>query len=351
MGDGIFVAATAVPGFDWEACLIAGTVLDEGEEASSERVMAAAGHIVPVGYHYLLENVGSVAMLPDGEQWLAQYDDVAPDERHLALHDLHLIGVNDRDRPFVTADAIVAAGATFSAAELRDRLGALEEGRDRGRLSAGRPRHRPRARDLRRRHARLIRGSGRAGVRSRGPVRAMGPHRRRVGRAGQAHGGCGGHGRNQTVDPMGSPRATCSPPRWLPRSGMAIIGAHALLYTSEPEAVRAIFPDIFGWDHVDAGDGWLIFALPGRAGCAPGRGPHLRAWRAPPGLADVRRHRGHRGRPPRQGPGRPGRAPRDEGYGITIVIALPGGLDVMLYDRAIPPPSDRGRTARGMTSG
>ena len=43
---------------------------------------------------------------------------------------------------------------------------------------------------------------------------------------------------------------------------MPITGAHVLLYTSEPEAVRAIFRDVFGWRHVDAGDGWLIFALP-----------------------------------------------------------------------------------------
>lgn len=43
---------------------------------------------------------------------------------------------------------------------------------------------------------------------------------------------------------------------------MAITGAHALLYTTEPEAVRAILRDTFGWEHVDTGDGWLIFALP-----------------------------------------------------------------------------------------
>ena len=46
---------------------------------------------------------------------------------------------------------------------------------------------------------------------------------------------------------------------------MAIIGAHVLLYTSEPEAVRAVFRDVFGWEHVDDGDGWLIFALPRRS--------------------------------------------------------------------------------------
>ena len=43
---------------------------------------------------------------------------------------------------------------------------------------------------------------------------------------------------------------------------MATIGAHVLLYTSEPEAVRSILRDVFGWRHVDAGKGWLIFALP-----------------------------------------------------------------------------------------
>jgi hypothetical protein len=43
---------------------------------------------------------------------------------------------------------------------------------------------------------------------------------------------------------------------------MAVIGVHALLNTPEPEALRAMLRDVFGWKHVDAGDGWLIFALP-----------------------------------------------------------------------------------------
>ncbi len=55
---------------------------------------------------------------------------------------------------------------------------------------------------------------------------------------------------------------------------MAIIGTHALLYTSEPDAVRAILRDVFGWRHVDAGEGWLIFALPpAELGVHPGEGP------------------------------------------------------------------------------
>ena len=55
---------------------------------------------------------------------------------------------------------------------------------------------------------------------------------------------------------------------------MAINGAHVLLYTSEPEALRAVFRDIFGWKHVDDGDGWLIFALPpAELGIHPAKGP------------------------------------------------------------------------------
>ena len=43
---------------------------------------------------------------------------------------------------------------------------------------------------------------------------------------------------------------------------MAIIGAHMLLYSSEPEALRSILSTAFGLDSVDAGRGWLIFGLP-----------------------------------------------------------------------------------------
>ncbi len=55
---------------------------------------------------------------------------------------------------------------------------------------------------------------------------------------------------------------------------MAITGVHALIYTSEPEALRAVLKDILGWPHVDAGDGWLIFRLPpAELGIHPAEGP------------------------------------------------------------------------------
>ena len=41
-----------------------------------------------------------------------------------------------------------------------------------------------------------------------------------------------------------------------------ITGAHVLLYSSDPDADRAFFQDVLSLRSVDAGGGWLIFALP-----------------------------------------------------------------------------------------
>jgi catechol 2,3-dioxygenase-like lactoylglutathione lyase family enzyme len=41
-----------------------------------------------------------------------------------------------------------------------------------------------------------------------------------------------------------------------------IQGAHTILYAHDPDAARAFFRDRLGLESVDAGGGWLIFALP-----------------------------------------------------------------------------------------
>jgi hypothetical protein len=41
-----------------------------------------------------------------------------------------------------------------------------------------------------------------------------------------------------------------------------ITGVHAVLFSEDAEAVRAFLRDILDLDSVDAGGGWLIFALP-----------------------------------------------------------------------------------------
>src|SRR5580692_1239284 len=41
-----------------------------------------------------------------------------------------------------------------------------------------------------------------------------------------------------------------------------ISGAHVIVYSKDAEADRAFFSDVLGLKSVDAGHGWLIFALP-----------------------------------------------------------------------------------------
>jgi catechol 2,3-dioxygenase-like lactoylglutathione lyase family enzyme len=117
---------------------------------------------------------------------------------------------------------------------------------------------------------------------------------------------------------------------------MPIIGTHALLYTSEPDAVRAIFRDVLGFDFVDTGHDWLIFALPpAELGIHPGEGPTFDAGvrhqltfmcdDLDATIADLRA----------KGIEIQGE-PQDEGWGITTTMVLPGGLDVMLYEPRHP---------------
>lgn len=108
---------------------------------------------------------------------------------------------------------------------------------------------------------------------------------------------------------------------------MAITGAHALLYTPEAEALRAFFRDVVGWEHVDAGDGWLIFALPpAELGVHPSEGSthHELSLVCDDIAATVARLRDKgaefRGEP------------EDLGFGIGLSMLLPGGVEVLLYE-------------------
>lgn len=50
-----------------------------------------------------------------------------------------------------------------------------------------------------------------------------------------------------------------------------ITGAHTILYSKHADEVRAFFRDVLGMPSVDAGRGWLIFALPpGEVAMHPG---------------------------------------------------------------------------------
>ena len=121
---------------------------------------------------------------------------------------------------------------------------------------------------------------------------------------------------------------------------MAFIGTHVLIYSSDAEATRAALRDVFGFAHIDAGQGWLIFALPpSELGIHPVDRPGAKAGDHAMSLmcddihAAVRELRA-------KGIQVKGE-PEDHGYGITVMATLPGGVDIQVYEPrhplAIPP--------------
>ena len=112
---------------------------------------------------------------------------------------------------------------------------------------------------------------------------------------------------------------------------MGIIGAHMLVYTPEAQALRATLRDVFGFPHVDAGDGWLIFALPpSELGVHPSEETGAAAVQHQVSLmcddieatvADLRA----KGIQIQD-------EPVDAGYGITVMMDLPGGVRMQLYE-------------------
>jgi hypothetical protein len=107
---------------------------------------------------------------------------------------------------------------------------------------------------------------------------------------------------------------------------MTITGAHVLVYTPEADALRAALRDATGWDYVDSGEGWLIFALPpAELGVHPSDTTKhelsLMCDDIEATLAELRQK------------GVEARAePQDMGFGIGTTLVLPGGVEVLLYE-------------------
>lgn len=131
VGDGIFSAGlpnAAATG--WHALLQFGTVLDDGEDLRSPRVLAAAGHGLAVAYHAMFERGGrdAVAGLPGGSDWLRAIEAIPAGSRHLATHEGHLVHLTDRDRAAVTEGAELLGSFTLTGTSsvLRDRVAGLD---------------------------------------------------------------------------------------------------------------------------------------------------------------------------------------------------------------------------------
>jgi predicted enzyme related to lactoylglutathione lyase len=106
-----------------------------------------------------------------------------------------------------------------------------------------------------------------------------------------------------------------------------INGVHALIYTKDAEALRAFLGDVLGFSSVDAGGGWLIFALPPAelaAHPAEGDGRHelfLMCDDIEVTTAELK-DRGVEFTGP----------VTDEGFGLVTAIRLPGGGELGLYE-------------------
>jgi catechol 2,3-dioxygenase-like lactoylglutathione lyase family enzyme len=66
----------------------------------------------------------------------------------------------------------------------------------------------------------------------------------------------------QTAPLSCSPTSRPSPLFLAVSEKQMISGAHVILYSKNSDADRAFFRDVLGFQSVDAGNGWLIFALP-----------------------------------------------------------------------------------------
>ena len=101
LGDGLFVTLE-IPDFATEfervSYLFWGTVFGEGEEPGSERVKAAGGPGWALAYHGAYEFGNPLEDVPGGSEWEAVVERTAPDERHLAVHEQHCVGLNEADQ-------------------------------------------------------------------------------------------------------------------------------------------------------------------------------------------------------------------------------------------------------------
>jgi 5,10-methylenetetrahydromethanopterin reductase len=133
LADGLFTVngeAGFAKEFGWAALGVHGTVLAEGEDLDSLRVRAAAGPGNALAYHAAYEFGGDVTALPGGQAWLDVINRTPVRERHLAVHDQHLVALNAADDAAWAAGswaAIPATTLTGSATQLTERLAAFAD--------------------------------------------------------------------------------------------------------------------------------------------------------------------------------------------------------------------------------
>ncbi len=112
-----------------------------------------------------------------------------------------------------------------------------------------------------------------------------------------------------------------------------IDGAHVVLFVPDAQAARAFLRDVLGLPCIDAGDGWLIFALPpAEVAAHPTAGPvthelYLMCDDLEATLTDLRA----KGVEPVDGPS-------EQDWGVVVRLELPGGGTIGLYEPRHPRP-------------
>jgi len=104
LADGVILAVPhAVSGWQTAALLVSGTVLDSGESHETPRVVDAFGPGFATGIHAMWEwrLFDMIRDLPGGSEWLDTLADIPENQRHLAVHEGHLVVVSDRDKAIV----------------------------------------------------------------------------------------------------------------------------------------------------------------------------------------------------------------------------------------------------------
>jgi predicted enzyme related to lactoylglutathione lyase len=112
-----------------------------------------------------------------------------------------------------------------------------------------------------------------------------------------------------------------------------INGVHAIIFSDDAEGVRSFFRDVLGLASVDAGGGWLIFALPPAELAAhpadrPGR--HELYLMCDDIQATVEELQAKGVEVTRE--------ISDEGFGLITALRLPDGSELALYEPRHPSP-------------
>ena len=133
-----------------------------------------------------------------------------------------------------------------------------------------------------------------------------------------------------TAEP--APRSAPAPDARLEPSAGGITGVHAIVFTPAAAQVRAFFRDALGLPNVDAGDGWLIFALPpAELAVHPADAPNHEIYLMCDDLEATMASLERKGVEVR-------RPVREEAWGFVTEIVLPGGTELAIYQPKHPSP-------------